>query len=81
MGLATLLLWGANTVVSMTFPILDEDPWLVGLFHHAFPFWLYAFFCAVMVVVVRRAVPETKGKTLEEIEAEWLGGSVKGRET
>ena len=71
MAVATLLLWCANTVVSQTFPMLDENPWLISTFHHAFPFWLYAFFCAVMVAVVVRTVPETKGKTLEEIERSW----------
>jgi SP family xylose:H+ symportor-like MFS transporter len=71
MSLATLLLWSANYVVSQTFPILNENHFLLTIFHHAFPFWLYAGFCAVMVVFVYRAVPETKGKSLEEIERVW----------
>ncbi len=40
-------------------------------FHHGFPFWLYAAFCVVLLVFVWRFVPETKGKTLEEIERHW----------
>jgi SP family xylose:H+ symportor-like MFS transporter len=71
MGIATLLLWAANFLVSQTFPILNEHPWLVNTFHHAFPFWLYAVFCAVTIVVVALLVPETKGKSLEEIERLW----------
>jgi MFS transporter, SP family, xylose:H+ symportor len=71
MAIATLLLWTANTVISQTFPIINEDPWLVATFHHAFPFWLYAAFCVVMAIFVHRVVPETKGKTLEEIERFW----------
>ncbi len=71
MALATLLLWAANFVVSQTFPVINEDPWLVATFRHAFPFWLYAVFCAVTVVVTWLFVPETKGKTLEEIEQYW----------
>ena len=71
MAVATLLLWAANFVVSQTFPIINEDAWLVSTFHHAFPFWMYAAFCAVMLVFVHRVVPETKGKTLEEIERSW----------
>jgi MFS transporter, SP family, xylose:H+ symportor len=58
-------------VISQTFPILNEDPFLVATFHHAFPFWLYAFFCIVMMVFVIIVVPETKGKSLEEIERLW----------
>ncbi len=71
MGIATLLLWAANFVVSQSFPVINEDSWLVATFHHAFPFWLYAFFCVVTVVVTWLFVPETKGKTLEEIERYW----------
>ncbi len=71
MALATLLLWAANFVVSQTFPVINEDPWLVATFRHAFPFWLYAVFCAVTVVVTWLFVPETKGKSLEEIEQYW----------
>jgi sugar porter (SP) family MFS transporter len=74
MALATLLLWAANYVVSQTFPILNEDPFLVATFNHAFPFWLYALFCLVMLIFVHRVVPETRGKTLEEIEHVWHRG-------
>jgi MFS transporter, SP family, xylose:H+ symportor len=38
---------------------------------HAFPFYVYAAFCVVLGLVVWRLVPETKGRTLEEIELEW----------
>jgi SP family xylose:H+ symportor-like MFS transporter len=71
MALATLLLWAANFLVSQTFPVINEDPGLVATFRHAFPFWLYAVFCAVTVIVTWLFVPETKGKTLEEIEQYW----------
>jgi sugar porter (SP) family MFS transporter len=71
MAVATLLLWAANYLISQTFPMINEDPWLVATFHHAFPFWLYAVFCVVMALFVHRVVPETKGKSLEEIERFW----------
>jgi sugar porter (SP) family MFS transporter len=72
MAIATLLLWLANYIVSQTFPLLDESPFLVATFHHGFAFWLYAAMCVVLIVVVWRWVPETKGKSLEEIEQEWM---------
>ncbi len=72
MAIATLLLWTANYIVSQTFPMLDESPFLVETFHHGFAFWLYAAMCVVLIIVVWRWVPETKGKTLEEIEQHWL---------
>jgi len=71
MGIATLMLWAANYLVSQTFPILNEHPWLVEHFHHAFPFWLYGAMCVVTVLFVWRLVPETKGKSLEDIERLW----------
>jgi len=72
MAIATVCLWIANYVVSQTFPMMDESPWFVETFHRAFPFWLYGVFCAVLLVFVWRFVPETKGKTLEEIEKHWM---------
>ncbi len=72
MAIATVCLWIANYIISQTFPMMDENSWLVATFHRGFPFWLYGAFCAVLLVVVWRFVPETKGKTLEEIERHWL---------
>ncbi|MHC4326599.1 MAG: sugar porter family MFS transporter [Planctomycetota bacterium] len=71
MAIATVCLWVANYVISQTFPMMDENKWLLDKFHHAFPFWLYGIFCVVLLSFVWRFVPETKGKTLEEIEKCW----------
>jgi sugar porter (SP) family MFS transporter len=73
LGIATLFLWSANFVVSQTFPMMDESAWLVAKFNHAFPFYVYALFCGVLVWLVWAKIPETKGRSLEEIEKE-LGG-------
>ena len=72
MAIATVCLWLANYVVSQTFPMMNENAWLVERFHHALPFWLYGVFCAVLLIFVWRFLPETKGKTLEEIEKHWM---------
>jgi len=72
MGIATVCLWLANYLVSQTFPMMNDNPYLLARFHHGFPFWVYAAFCIVLLVVVLRFVPETKGKSLEEIERGWL---------
>ena len=72
MAIATVCLWVANYLVSQTFPMMEENNWLLEKFHHAFPFWLYGIFCVVLVTFVWRFVPETKGKTLEEIEKHWM---------
>lgn len=73
LGIATFFLWSANFAVSQTFPMMDENAWLVDRFHHGFPFFVYAAFCVVLVWVVFRFVPETKGRSLEEIETSWRG--------
>ena len=72
MGIATICLWIANSIVSQTFPMMDENEFLVEKFHHGFPFFIYGIMCVVMVIFVASIVPETKGKTLEEIEKMWI---------
>ena len=72
LGLATFFLWTADYLVTQTFPLMDaKDSWMVRELHHAFPFYVYALFCAVLVGLVLWFVPETKGRSLEEIERSW----------
>jgi SP family arabinose:H+ symporter-like MFS transporter len=64
-ALATLANFSSNFAVSLALPPLRAA---------AGPAATYFFFAAVgvlAVVVIDRAVPETKGKSLEEIEAMW----------
>ena len=72
MGIATICLWTANSIGSQTFPMMDENEFLIEKFHHGFPFFIYGAMCVVMVIFVWRVVPETKGKSLEEIEKMWI---------
>lgn len=58
-------LWIACFVLTYTFPLLNRS---LGA---ARTFWLYAAICAAGFVFVLLRVPETKGKTLEEIERGW----------
>jgi sugar porter (SP) family MFS transporter len=44
---------------------------LVSLITEAGTFWLFAAFCVATLVFVQRMVPETKGRTLEELELLW----------
>jgi len=71
MAVAAIFLWVANYFVSQTFPMMNENAWLVEKFNRAFPFWVYGGMCVVLVIFVLLFVPETKGKTLEEIEKHW----------
>jgi sugar porter (SP) family MFS transporter len=64
MGVAVCLHWFANFLVSQTFPIM-LDSWGAG------PVFLgYAFVGVLAFVFVKAMVPETKGRSLEEIEAD-----------
>jgi MFS family permease len=73
LAIATVCLWAANFVVSQTFPMMDKNDWLVATFKHAFPYWVYGLMCVVAVVFLAGYVPETKQRSLEEIEKHWLG--------
>jgi SP family xylose:H+ symportor-like MFS transporter len=73
MAIAVACLWIANFIVSQTFLMMDGNKYLVDIFHHGFPFFLYAAFCLMTIVLVWRWVPETKGRSLEQIEEHWIG--------
>lgn len=71
MSLATATVWITNLIISWSFPVLDDNTWLIEKFHHGFPYWLYSIICLGAVLFVWKMVPETKGKTLENIEKLW----------
>ncbi|MCH7659993.1 MAG: sugar porter family MFS transporter [Euryarchaeota archaeon] len=62
MGVATVVNWLANLAVAQLFPQLFD---LIG---PAFTFWLFALLTAGAIVFSQYFVPETNGRTLEEIE-------------
>ncbi len=67
MSIATVCLWTACYGVSQTFP------WMLKHLEGPLTFWFYAAMCLLAVLFIAVYVPETKGKTLEEIERSWLG--------
>jgi len=71
MALAVAVQWVANYLVSWTFPILDKNPYLVEHFKHGFAYWIYGVMGIVAALFMWRMVPETKGRTLEQMEALW----------
>jgi SP family galactose:H+ symporter-like MFS transporter len=64
-AVATAINWLAAWVVAQTFLSL------VGAITTEGTFLLFAGFCVVTFVYVRWFVPETKGKTLEEVQEMW----------
>lgn len=71
MALAVAAQWIANLLVSWTFPILNESHQLTDYFHHGFAYWIYGLMGIFAAMFVWKFVPETKGKSLEEIEKIW----------
>jgi SP family arabinose:H+ symporter-like MFS transporter len=65
MSVAIVALWIACTIVTITFPIMLEK--LSG----GITFLIFAMICLANLLYVWRFVPETKGKTLEELEREF----------
>lgn len=63
--------WLANFAVSWTFPIMNENPMLTELFHHGFSYFIYGMMGLISAIYVWKFIPETKGKTLEDIEHLW----------
>jgi len=62
MSVATLSLWVACYILTLTFPVFVE--W----FNTSNTFWIYAVICVIGFVVIYKILPETKGISLEKLE-------------
>jgi len=72
-AIAVAFQWIFNFIVSSTFvPMYNMKLGAMGdSFGHFFAYALYGVICLIAAVFVWRLVPETKGKTLEEMTALW----------
>jgi MFS transporter, SP family, arabinose:H+ symporter len=64
LSVATFSLWAACFVLTYTFPLLNKGLNASGTF------WLYGLICVAGFWFILKKLPETKGKSLEEIEHE-----------
>jgi sugar porter (SP) family MFS transporter len=64
MSVATFALWVACFILTFTFPILNDTLGSYGTF------WVYSSICVAGYIFIKYKLPETKGKSLEEIEME-----------
>lgn len=62
MAVSTFALWTACFILTFTFPLLNKGLGAYGTF------WLYGIVCLSGFVFIKMTLPETKGKSLEEIE-------------
>jgi SP family sugar porter-like MFS transporter len=67
LGISVVALWVGYLILTYTFPIMREH---IGI---AMTFWIYSAFLFVAFLVLFFALPETKGKSLEQIERDILG--------
>jgi MFS transporter, SP family, xylose:H+ symportor len=71
MSIAVAAQWIANWIISLSFPIMNDNQWLTQQFNHGFSYWIYGVMGLLAAVFMWKLVPETKGKTLEEMEKLW----------
>ncbi|MGB3776683.1 MAG: sugar porter family MFS transporter, partial [Leeuwenhoekiella sp.] len=71
MAVAVAAQWISNYLVSWSFPIMDKNSYLVEQFNHGFAYWVYGVMSLGAIILVWRFVPETNGKTLEEMDTLW----------
>ena len=67
--------WIANWIVSLTFPMMNDNVWLTEKFNHGFSYWftpLWVFYQPFCLEICS----ETKGKTLEEMEKLWKNKTI-----
>ncbi len=67
LAISIMVMWIADTIVGQLTPILLKRIGSAGTF------WFFAFFCLIAFIVVYKLLPETKGKSLEQIEEDWKG--------
>jgi sugar porter (SP) family MFS transporter len=70
MGIASICVWTASAAATFSFPPMVE--WFENsLGSSAMAYWIYAVVSAAAFLFAWLVVPETKGRTLEEIGASW----------
>lgn len=68
LAISIMVMWVADTIVGQLTPILLKTAGSSGTF------WFFAFFCLIAFLFVYRFLPETKGRSLEQIEDYWKPG-------
>jgi SP family arabinose:H+ symporter-like MFS transporter len=70
MSIAIVTLWLGVILITQFTPILLDG---IG---GAYTFWIFMINAIILVIFTYKMIPETKGKTLEEIEHAWKSGSM-----
>jgi SP family arabinose:H+ symporter-like MFS transporter len=65
LSLSIMVMWVADAIVGQLTPMLLHS---LGI---AQTFWFFALFCLLAFIAVYKLLPETKGKSLEQIQSHW----------
>ncbi|MBK7175232.1 MAG: D-xylose transporter XylE [Bacteroidales bacterium] len=71
MAVAVAAQWISNYLVSWTFPMMDKSSALNAIFHQGFSYWIYGIMGLLAAWFMWKIVPETRNKTLEQMEGLW----------
>ena len=72
MSVAVAVQWGANYVVSQLFPVVTgSDINNNEFWNGSLPYFIFIIFILFIIIFTYRFIPETKGKSLEELEEIW----------
>lgn len=72
LSIAVAAQWLANLIVSWTFPMMNENNFLSDTFHNGFSYWIYGLMGLLAALFVWKLVPETNGRSLEDMESLWV---------
>lgn len=71
MSIAVAAQWVSNFLVSWTFPMMNKNEFLVNHFNQGFSYWVYGIMGILAALFIWKLVPETKDKTLENMNKLW----------
>jgi SP family xylose:H+ symportor-like MFS transporter len=71
MAVAVAAQWISNYLVSWTFPMMNKSSFLIEKFNNGFAYWIYGVMALIAAFFVWKFIPETKGKSLEDMEKLW----------
>jgi SP family xylose:H+ symportor-like MFS transporter len=72
MSIAVAVQWACNYIVSQSFPIVVESKANTeGMWNGSLPYFLFIAFIGIIIIFTIKYIPETKGRSLEQIEKVW----------
>ena len=72
MSVAVAVQWAMNYFVSQMFPVvMDSNLNKEGVWNGSLPYFIFIIFIVIILLFTKKYIPETKGKSLEELEKIW----------